>query len=100
SVERGDLAFRCNFSTVDDNFVVADRRAGRITEGTAELASALNGLRIEDVTCFFKESIAHRAALVMRGPGLGANVSDVDPHEVGAKVWEAHSTKKDRKSVV
>ena len=92
SVARGDLAFRCNFSTVDENLVVLDRRAGRIKDGTAELAAALNGLQIEDVTCYFKESIAHRAALVMRGPGLGEHVSDVDPHEVGAKVWEAHST--------
>lgn len=91
-VQRGDLAFRCNFSTVDDNLTVLDRRAGRITEGTFELAAALNGLQIEDVTCFFKESIAHRAALVMRGPGLGQHVSDVDPHGEGVQVWEAHST--------
>lgn len=92
-VQRGDIAFRCNFSTVDDNLVVRDRRAGRITAGTTELASALNGMRIEDAAAFFKESVAHRAALVLRGPGLGANVSDVDPHETGAKVWEAHSTR-------
>ncbi len=91
-VQRGDLAFRCNFSTVDDDLIVKDRRAGRITEGTEELAAALNGLQIEDVTCYFKESIAHRAALVMRGPGLGANVSDVDPHAEGVKVWDAHAT--------
>lgn len=91
-VQRGDLAFRCNFSTVDKNLVVLDRRAGRITEGTTELAAALNGLVIEDVTCFFKESIAHRAALVLRGPGMAEHVSDVDPHADNAKVWEAHST--------
>lgn len=91
-VQRGDLAFRCNFSTVDENLTVLDRRAGRITEGTAELARALDGLQIEDVTCFFRESIAHRAALVLRGPGLGDKVSDVDPHETGVQVWTAHST--------
>src|SRR5438105_10586328 len=61
-VRRGDLAFRCNFSTVDSSMTVLDRRAGRITEGTADLAAALNETRIEDVTCYFKESIAHRAA--------------------------------------
>ncbi len=92
-VQRGDLAFRCNFSTVDAELTVTDRRAGRIQEGTTELAAALNGLQIEDVTCYFKESIAHRAALVLHGPGLGEHVSDVDPHETGVKVWEARSTK-------
>jgi 2,3-bisphosphoglycerate-independent phosphoglycerate mutase len=91
-VQRGDLAFRCNFSTVDDSLVVRDRRAGRITEGTKQLAEAVDGLRFEDVEAHFKESIAHRAALVLRGPELGAHVSDVDPHEVGEKVWEARST--------
>jgi 2,3-bisphosphoglycerate-independent phosphoglycerate mutase len=91
-VKRGDLAFRCNFSTVDAELTVLDRRAGRITEGTTELASALNGLQIEDVTCLFKESIAHRAALVLRGPGLGDKVSDVDPHADGVRVWTAEAT--------
>jgi 2,3-bisphosphoglycerate-independent phosphoglycerate mutase len=90
-VQRGDLAFRCNFSTVDENLTVLDRRAGRITEGTAELAKALDGLQIEDVTCFFRESIAHRAALVLRGPGLGDKVTDVDPHETGVQVWTARA---------
>src|SRR5688572_6659309 len=66
-VQRGDLAFRCNFSTVDADLTVLDRRAGRITEGTAALAAALNGIVIEDVTCRFKESVAHRAALVLHG---------------------------------
>jgi 2,3-bisphosphoglycerate-independent phosphoglycerate mutase len=88
-VQRGDLAFRCNFSTVDENMVILDRRAGRITEGTAELAAALNGMQIEGVTCYFKESIAHRAALVLHGPDLGTQVSDVDPHDAGLKILEA-----------
>lgn len=88
-VKPGDVAFRCNFSTVNSDMVVVDRRAGRITEGTKELADALNGLQIEDVTCLFKESIAHRGALVLHGPGLGVAVTDVDPHATGEKVWEA-----------
>ena len=90
-VRQGDVAFRCNFTTVDSNMVIADRRAGRIEEGTAELAAAVNGMQIEDVTCYFKESVAHRGALVLRGPGLGAAVTDTDPHEVGAKVHDARA---------
>ncbi|MDO8683504.1 MAG: 2,3-bisphosphoglycerate-independent phosphoglycerate mutase [Armatimonadota bacterium] len=85
-VKRGDISFRCNFSTVDDSMMIIDRRAGRITEGTSQLAAAVNNMQIGDVTAIFKESVAHRGALVLRGPGLGALVSDTDPHEEGAPV--------------
>jgi 2,3-bisphosphoglycerate-independent phosphoglycerate mutase len=88
-VRGGDLSFRCNFATVDDRMVVLDRRAGRITEGTRELAAALDAPQFEDVQCFFKESIAHRAALVLRGPGLGVRLSDVDPHAEGVPIHTA-----------
>jgi 2,3-bisphosphoglycerate-independent phosphoglycerate mutase len=97
-VQRGDISFRCNFSTVDDNLVVIDRRAGRITEGTAELARALDGMQFEDVTCLFKESVAHRAALVLHGPGLGEHVTDVDPHADGERIWEARPSQPDEAS--
>lgn len=90
-VKKGDIAFRCNFSTVDDGIVIVDRRAGRIEQGTDQLAAAVNGMKIEDVTAYFKESVAHRGALVLRGPGLSAAVTDADPHEVGVKVHEAHA---------
>ncbi len=82
-VAPGDIAFRCNFATVDDGLVVTDRRAGRIEEGTAELAAALNGFEHEGVVCRFKESVSHRAALVLHGPGLGDQVGDTDPHVEG-----------------
>lgn len=89
-VRGGDVAFRVNFSTVDDGLIVTDRRAGRITSGTDQLARALDGMDLGDgVTAFFKESVAHRGALVLRGQGLGAAVTDVDPHATGEKVWTA-----------
>ncbi len=90
-VEPGDVAFRCNFATVDDELVVRDRRAGRIKEGTHELAEALNGMKIEDVEFFVKEGVEHRAALIMRGPGLSPHIGDVDPHEVGRKIHRANA---------
>lgn len=93
-VRGGDICFRCNFSTLEGELeleadgrlrgaVLVDRRAQRISEGTHALAEALDGMEIEDVVCLFKESVEHRAALLLRGPGLGAKVSDVDPHEEG-----------------
>ncbi|MFQ3549643.1 MAG: 2,3-bisphosphoglycerate-independent phosphoglycerate mutase [Armatimonadota bacterium] len=87
-VKSGDIAFRCNFSTVDDNMIIKDRRAGRILEGTKELAKAVNEMDIDDVEVIFKESVAHRGALIIRAPGLGAEISDTDPHHEGAAVME------------
>jgi len=87
-VRQGDVAFRCNFATVDDHLTVIDRRAGRIEHGTDQLAAALNGMVIEDVTVLFKESVAHRAGMILRGPGLGDKVTDADPHNEGLQVPE------------
>ncbi len=88
-VKGGDICFRCNFSTVDRNLVITDRRAGRINAGTEQLAAALNGMKLGEVECLFKESVEHRCALVLRGPGLGHEVSDADPHAEGEKVLQA-----------
>ncbi len=85
-VKQGDVAFRCNFSTVDENMVVVDRRAGRITSGTEQLASAVNGLDLDGIQAIFKESVAHRGALILRGANLSANITDTDPHHEGEKV--------------
>ena len=92
SIKGGDVAFRCNFATVDRDMRILDRRAGRIKEGTSELAKSLNGMKIDDIHVLFKEGIEHRAALVLRGPELSADVSDTDPHIEGEKIWEAKPT--------
>ncbi|MEI6512009.1 MAG: 2,3-bisphosphoglycerate-independent phosphoglycerate mutase [bacterium] len=88
-VKGGDIAFRCNFSTATPDMVVTDRRAGRIKEGTKQLTEAVDGAEIDGILCLFKESVAHRGALVLRGPGLSPMVSDADPHAEGEKVHEA-----------
>ncbi|MGD2063119.1 MAG: phosphoglycerate mutase, partial [Nitrospirota bacterium] len=81
-----DIGFRCNFATVkgdaDDPFRLAllDRRAGRISQGTAELAASIDGADLGDgVTAHLVPAAQFRAALRLRGPGLSPRVTDVDP---------------------
>jgi len=86
----GDVAFRCNFATVNEDFVVLDRRAGRIAdEDAAKLAESLRKIKLKkpSIEFLFKNTIQHRAALVIRGLKLSTAVSDSDPEKVGEKVW-------------
>ncbi len=84
-VRPGDVAFRCNFSTVDDVLDIVDRRAGRIREGTAELARSLDDWVYEGVKVYFKEGTEHRGVLLLRAPGLSPLVTDPDPHQEGVQ---------------
>ena len=94
-VKPGDVAFRCNFATVDVGWRVVDRRAGRIREGTDRLAASLDALSIADIQVFFRAGTEHRAVLVLRGTGLSPHVTDTDPHEERAKVPIAQPTQPD-----
>ncbi len=85
-VQPGDVAFRCNFATAEEDLTVIDRRAGRIMEGTDEIAKTINTMKIDDnVEIIFKESDAHRAVLVLRGEGLSDKITDADPKHEGHK---------------
>ncbi len=65
---RGDLAFRVNFSTVDEKGNILDRRAGRTltTDEAEKLARSLNKIELP-VKFDFRSTIQHRAVLVFRG---------------------------------
>lgn len=78
-VHPGDIVLRCNFSAVDEDGIVVDRRAGRIREGTEELADAINGIELDGVKIYFKPATEHRAVLILRGMGLSDKISDSDP---------------------
>ena len=85
----GDVAARANFCTVDASGVVTDRRAGRIpSEKCAQLVERLkaSSARIEDVDVVLQAGKGHRFVAVLRGPGLGGQVSDADPHKEGKPV--------------
>lgn len=98
NVLQNDVAFRCNFATVDNSLVVLDRRAGRISnEDASKLADSLQKIKLEkhsDAVFLFKNTIQHRASLVIRGPKLSTAVSDSDPEKVGEKVSETKALDK------
>lgn len=83
-IQRGDVAARGNFCTIDANGLVVDRRAGRIsTEKNAELCSELSGITLDGAKLFVVPVKEHRLAVVFRGDGLEADVSDSDPQREG-----------------
>jgi len=88
-LQKGDIAFRGNFASVDEDMRLTDRRAGRIREGTDELAKALDGLHLGRVRATVRAGTEHRVALVLRGRGLSPKVTDTDPHEIGGEVLES-----------
>jgi len=80
-LERGDLALRTNFGTIESlkTKVVVDRRAGRTltTKEASMLSKTLNekiklGCKFE-----FKTTIQHRGVLVLRG-GFSDEISNID----------------------
>lgn len=80
-LKEGDIAFRCNFATMEDGIIV-DRRAGRICD-TMELTRAVQGEVQLDTEFIFEASTGHRAVLVLRRGGLSSHVSDSDPKHEG-----------------
>ncbi len=86
----GDVALRANFATLAggaDNCVVLDRRAGRIRQGAAELAAGFADVDLgHGVSAALHPTEQHRAALVLSGPGLDADITDTDPGDVALPV--------------
>ena len=84
-LQEGDVAFRGNFGTVDGDWNILDRRAGRIRV-VDEFTAAVDGMKIDGVEILVRPGTAHRAGVVFRGKGLSANVTDADPHAEGLPV--------------
>ena len=85
-LEGGDLAARLNLATLDDEGLVQDRRAGRPSdeEGRRVVDKLRDGLvPPEGIQIFLEHEKEHRVALVLRGEGLAADLTDTDPQETG-----------------
>jgi len=81
-LEPTDLAVRANLATVNDQGVVVDRRAGRIsTEKNRELVTLLRQIKIPGIEIFLETESMHRVVVVFRGPDLSAQVTDTDPQQ-------------------
>ena len=89
--KKGDIAFRCNFATVDENMIVIDRRAGRIKdiEDITELSKSIDNMKIDGVNIIFKHGVEHRASLLLSGKDLSADITDIDPHNANMKICES-----------
>ena len=84
-----DVAIRCNFCTLDNNGNITDRRAGRIpTEQSAPLAVRLREVSLPGIEVFVEPVKEHRFVVVLRGAGLGGDVTDTDPQATGVPLAE------------
>jgi 2,3-bisphosphoglycerate-independent phosphoglycerate mutase len=87
----GDVAVRLNLATLDADRRITDRRAGRPADDIARAVVARLAGTIdlgEGVASFLHHEKEHRAVLVLRGEGLGAQVADTDPQEEGVPPLE------------
>lgn len=80
-LKNGDLAFRCNFATIDNlqDKNILDRRAGRTltTKESKILAEAINKNVRLSYQFEFRTGIQHRGVLVIKG-GFSRNITNVE----------------------
>jgi 2,3-bisphosphoglycerate-independent phosphoglycerate mutase len=92
-MEKGDVAARGNFCTLDAAGKITDRRAGRIpTEESGPLAVRLREVKLPGYQTFVEPVREHRFVVVFRGPGLEGAVKDTDPQATGVVPLAAEAT--------
>ncbi len=91
-LSRDDLTARGNFATVDDQGVIIDRRAGRISsEKNREICQFLQDKikEIRGIQIFIYPGKEHRFVIIFRGEGLRDELTDADPQKDGQKLKQA-----------
>ncbi|MFN8490142.1 MAG: 2,3-bisphosphoglycerate-independent phosphoglycerate mutase [Caldilineaceae bacterium] len=86
---KNDLAARGNFATAAPDGTITDRRAGRIsTDECIRLAAKLQAATkdcLPGYEVFVRPVEEHRFVLVLRGEGLGGELTETDPLVTGKK---------------
>ncbi|MGC9132852.1 MAG: 2,3-bisphosphoglycerate-independent phosphoglycerate mutase [Nanopusillaceae archaeon] len=103
-LEEGDIAFRLNFGTVDNNKILIDRRIGRNDYGLEELLKDFEDVKekIEKeygIKIIIKHGVEHRGVLVIKGL-KSEKVTDNDLHKENIKVPEIKYLDKEAKETV
>jgi 2,3-bisphosphoglycerate-independent phosphoglycerate mutase len=76
----GAVVFRGNLATIGPDGALADRRAGRIRAGTADLLAGLREVPLQDgLRGHIYPGHEHRVVVMLQGGKLSAQVSDSDP---------------------
>lgn len=83
-VRDGDIAWRANFGTVDDDWTIRDRRVGRNLgdDEARQLADAVQrDVHLDGADFQFRHTLGHRACLVIRAQSgrLSGEVDNCDP---------------------
>ena len=102
-MEPGMIGFRCNYATLSPEGLVTDRRAGRIHDTVALSKAIQDGVDLSKfgVEFVFRSGAGHRAALALKGEGLGHCVSSNDPkkdHVAPLTVTPIRALDKDKKT--
>ncbi|GAB4530140.1 MAG: 2,3-bisphosphoglycerate-independent phosphoglycerate mutase [Anaerolineales bacterium] len=85
TVRKGEVAARGNFCTLDENGLISDRRAGRISTVEAlPVVKKLQQVQIPGVQVEVRHVKEYRFAVVMRGVDLDERLADTDPQRTGA----------------
>jgi 2,3-bisphosphoglycerate-independent phosphoglycerate mutase len=100
-LQEEDVAARGNFCTVDEEGKVVDRRAGRIpSEKNEALCALLRQIQLPGAELFVRTVKEYRLLWVLRGQGLGAEVSATDPQETGVAPLEPKPSSKESEKTV
>ena len=89
-LEKGQVAARGNFCTLDESGLLVDRRAGRIpTSESAPLVELFDRIEVPNVDVSVYPVRDHRFVLVLSGEGLDERVTETDPQALGVPPMEA-----------